>query len=52
VLGDDDKKCKNPDEDAMTTPVLQDLEFWVKLIRLVVCVIEEDGDIYTHHLNQ
>ncbi|XP_066936950.1 protein unc-13 homolog B-like isoform X2 [Clytia hemisphaerica] len=49
VLGNDQEKN---DDATGTSSVSQDLDFWVKLMELVVCVIEEDGDVYTHHLNQ
>ena len=52
VLGDDSEKRLPADEETAVSPATQDLEFWVKLKQLVVYFIEEDRDIYTHHLNQ
>ena len=60
-LSDDGDKLNNEDAGSIinnedgSCPVNtgpQTLEFWVKLIRLIVGIIEEDRDIYTKILDQ
>ena len=33
-------------------PVVRDVDFWMKLIKLMVAVIEEDKTVYRNILNQ
>lgn len=45
-----DKKQENPQDDA--GPSLHNLDFWHKLVALMVSVIEEDKNSYSPVLNQ